>query len=255
MTDNLPLLLPDWPAPDNVHAAITTRAGGVSNAPWNSLNLGTHVGDDPLDVAENRHRLLRALQSVAPCDTPQWLNQVHGVVVIQAEPDTNVRTSLMPEADAVTTVAAGLPCVVMTADCLPVFFCDREGKRVAVAHAGWRGLCDGILEKTLQQFPEPAQVMAWLGPAIGPEKFEVGDEVRRAFVAQDAEADKAFVPSSQAGRWLADIYLLARQRLLKSGLMAIYGGGLCTVSDPARFFSYRRDGQTGRMASVIWRTA
>lgn len=255
MTDQLSLLTPDWPAPGNIHVVVTTRFGGVSKAPWSSLNVGTHVGDVPGDVASNRHRLLLALQAIAPCGTPQWLNQVHGITVIEAESDTHRRASFVPDADAVTTEEAGVPCVVMTADCLPVFFCDREGKRIAVAHAGWRGLCDGVLESTLRQFPEPAQVLVWLGPAIGPEKFEVGDEVRSAFLAQDADAVKAFVPSPHPGRWLADIYLLARQRLAVLGVTAIYGGGLCTVSDPARFYSYRRDGQTGRMASVIWRTA
>lgn len=255
MMQDLPLLLPDWPAPPHVHAVVTTRAGGVSASPWDSLNLGTHVGDDPAAVAANRRRLHQALQAIAPCDTPQWLNQVHGVAVVEAEPDARQRASHVPDADAVTTTQAGLPCVVMTADCLPVFFCDREGTRVAVAHAGWRGLCDGILEATLRQFPEPARVLVWLGPAIGPEQFEVGSEVRAAFVAQDAGAAAAFVPSRNAGRWRADIYQLARQRLRKSGVIAIYGGGLCTVCDAGRFFSYRRDGQTGRMASVIWRTA
>lgn len=253
--NGLPLLIPDWDAPANVHAAVTTRAGGVSAAPWDSLNLGTHVGDEPGHVQANRERLLRALQGISPCDTPQWLNQVHGTHVVEAEPDATRRTSHVPDADAVTTTLPGIPCVVMTADCLPVFFCDREGSRVAVAHAGWRGLCDGVLEATLRQFPEPATVLVWLGPAIGPESFEVGDEVRTAFVAQDAAATSAFVPSPGPGRWLADIYALARLRLRKAGVLSIQGGGLCTVRDPGRFYSYRRDGQTGRMASVIWRDA
>lgn len=249
----LPLLLPDWPAPPNVHAVVTTRAGGASAAPWDSLNLGAHVGDDPADVQANRERLEQSLQTISACKSPQWLNQVHGIQVVEAEPDAVRRAGHLPDADAVTTRLPGLPCVVMTADCLPVFFCDRDGRRVAVAHAGWRGLCDGVLEATVRQFPDPADVMAWLGPAIGPHAFEVGDEVRAAFMAHDERAVEAFTPSPRAGRWLADIYALARQRLVRAGVAAIYGGGLCTVSDPVRFFSYRRDGQTGRMASVIWR--
>jgi YfiH family protein len=250
----LPLLIPDWPAPRHVHAVVTTRAGGISSAPWASLNLGTHVGDDPAHVRINRERLVQALQSIAPCETPQWLNQVHGITVVEAEHDAGRRASHVPDADAVTTARPGVPCVVMTADCLPVFFCDRDGSQVAVAHAGWRGLCDGVLEATVRTFPEPAAVMAWLGPAIGPHAFEVGAEVRAAFMAQEEGAADAFVPSPNAGRWLADIYALARRRLQQSGVTAIYGGGQCTVSDPARFFSYRREGQTGRMASVIWRS-
>lgn len=250
----LPLLVPDWPAPPNVHAAVTTRTGGVSVSPWDSLNLGMHVGDNPAAVATNRQRLHNALQIIAPCGTPQWLNQVHGVAVVEAAPDAQQRAACVPDADAVMTTQAGLPCVVMTADCLPVFFCDRDGARVAVAHAGWRGLCDGVLEATLRTFPDPAAVLVWLGPAIGPEKFEVGDEVRAAFLAQDGAAVNAFVPSPHPGRWLADIYRLARQRLARQGVTSVYGGGLCTVSDARRFFSYRRDGQTGRMASAIWRS-
>lgn len=249
------MLLPDWPAPRNVHAVVTTRAGGVSAPPWDSLNLGMHVGDDPAHVRSNRERLLQSLQGIAACASPQWLNQVHGICVVEAEPDAVRRVMHVPDADAVTTTKPGLPCVVMTADCLPVFFCDRRGDRVAVAHAGWRGLCDGILEATLQSFPDPSQVMAWLGPAIGPDAFEVGSEVRAAFLAQNPQAAGAFRASPNAGRWLANIYGLARLRLERAGVGAIYGGGLCTVRDPARFFSYRRDGQTGRMASVIWRAA
>lgn len=246
------LLLPDWPAPAGVHAAVTTRVGGVSPAPWDSLNLGTHVGDDPARVRENRARLQAALVTLAPAQAPQWLNQVHGTRVVEAEPDAVRRTHSLPDADAVTTTAQQLPCVVMTADCLPVFFCDQAGTRVAVAHAGWRGLCDGVLEATLAVFPEPAQVMAWLGPAIGPEAFEVGEEVREAFLARQPAAAAHFRPSPNAGRFLADIYGLARLRLAAAGVTIVRGGGLCTFSDRERFFSYRRDGQTGRMASVIW---
>lgn len=251
----LPLLLPDWPAPRNVHAVVTTRVGGVSPAPWDSLNLGTHVGDDPASVQANRERLMQALQAISSCDEPQWLNQVHGIAVVEAESDVRRRAAFVPDADAVTTAQPGVPCVVMTADCLPVFFCDREGLRVAVAHAGWRGLCEGVLEATVRQFPDPAGVLAWLGPAIGPQAFEVGEEVRAAFMAHDIGVADAFVPSPNAGRWLADIYALARRRLMHAGVTAIYGGNQCTLSDPARFFSYRRDGRTGRMASVIWRDA
>jgi YfiH family protein len=252
---DLPLLFPDWPAPRSVHAVVTTRVGGVSAAPWTSLNLGTHVGDNPLHVQENRARLQQALTNVAPCAAPQWLNQVHGITVVEAAAEASLRKTWIPDADAVTTALAGVPCVVMTADCLPVFFCDQQGQRVAVAHAGWRGLCDGVLEATLRHFANPAQVMTWLGPAIGPAAFEVGDEVRAAFMTHDAAAAAAFVPSPNAGRWLANIYTLAKLRLAKAGVSAIYGGAACTVSDPTQFFSYRRDGQTGRMASVIWRTA
>lgn len=245
----LPLLRPDWLAPANVHAVVTSRLGGVSLAPWDSLNLGQHVGDDPAHVRQNRERLLGALQTIAPAQSPQWLNQVHGIRVVEATEESRAGA---PDADAVFTTRSQLPCVVMTADCLPVFFCDRAGTRVAVAHAGWRGLCDGVLESTLKCFPDPAQVLAWMGPAIGPAAFEVGEEVRQAFLLQDAGADAHFRPSPNAGRWLADIYGLARRRLAAAGVAAIGGGDLCTVSDSTRFYSYRRDGQTGRMASVIW---
>ncbi|MGH8493640.1 MAG: peptidoglycan editing factor PgeF [Moraxellaceae bacterium] len=248
----LPLLQADWPAPANVHAVVSTRAGGVSVAPWNSLNLGTHVADDADAVRENRKRLLRALQTLAPCSDPQWLNQVHGVVVADAEKNAARRCDYVPDADATFTTAKGLPCVVMTADCLPVFFCDKAGTQVAVAHAGWRGLCDGVLEATLAKFPKASEVVAWMGPAIGPEKFEVGAEVRTAFMAQQAEAENCFRPGESSGKWLADIYGLARLRLNAAGVSAVYGGGLCTVTDEQRFFSYRRDGKTGRMASIIW---
>lgn len=246
------LLRPDWAAPARVHAAVTTRHGGVSPAPWASLNLGMHVGDDPARVRENRARLQAALTAIAPARSPQWLNQVHGTRIVEAEPDAARRQDFLPDADAVTTALAQLPCVVMTADCLPVFFCDREATRVAVAHAGWRGLCEGVLEATVAVFPDPARVMAWLGPAIGPAAFEVGDEVRAAFLARQSEATACFRPSPNAGRFLADIYGLARLRLAVAGVTAVSGGGLCTFTDSERFFSYRRDGQTGRMASVIW---
>lgn len=254
MTDFLPLLHADWPAPANIHAVVSSRIGGVSLPPWHSLNLGIHVGDDPHHVAENRQRLLQELRKISACETPQWLNQVHGIAVVEAEQDRDKRALWLPAADAVVTAEKNIPCVVMTADCLPVFFCDKKGSRVAVAHAGWRGLCDGVLEATVQAFAHPADVMAYLGPAIGPNKFELGDEVRDAFLQRDSAAVTAFLPSVNAGRWMADIYALARQRLLLAGVSAVYGGELCTVSDPDRFFSYRRDGRSGRMAAVIWRS-
>ncbi|MDQ8038087.1 MAG: peptidoglycan editing factor PgeF [Pedobacter sp.] len=248
----LPLIKADWPAPPHVHAVVSTRAGGVSVAPWDSLNLGMHVADDAGAVRENRARLLSALQDIASCSEPQWLNQVHGVVVADAEKDAARRCDYVPDADATFTSEKGLPCVVMTADCLPVFFTDKAGTQVAVAHAGWRGLCDGVLEATLVKFPDVSEVLAWMGPAIGPEKFEVGEEVRAAFVAQQKEAEACFKPGATSGKWLADIYALARLRLNAAGVQSVSGGGFCTVTDEERFFSYRRDGKTGRMASIIW---
>lgn len=222
---------------------MTTREGGVSQAPWASLNLGDHVGDDPAHVAENRARLRQQL----PAD-PNWLKQVHSAAVVEAG-------SGEFEADAVFTRQAGSVCAVLTADCLPVLFCDRAGSVVAAAHAGWRGLADGVLEATVDamQVP-PGEVLAWMGAAIGPHAFEVGDDVRRAFVDPHPEAAAAFVPhpSGVPGKWLADIYQLARIRLEQMGVRAVYGGGRCTFSEAETFYSYRRDGVTGRMASLIW---
>ncbi|SDA89118.1 conserved hypothetical protein [Pseudomonas sp. NFACC15-1] len=234
-------LTPDWPAPARVKACVTTREGGVSLAPFDSLNLGDHVGDDPTAVAENRRRLIDRFVI-----TPAWLQQVHGIAVVEADP-TRVAT-----ADASWTATPGIACTAMTADCLPVLFCNRAGTRVAAAHAGWRGLANGVLEATLDSLAVPAnEVLAWLGPAIGPQAFEVGPEVREAFIAQRPEAVEAFAASPNAGKFLADIYQLARLRLAARGVTAVYGGGLCTVNDP-RFFSYRRNPRTGRFASLIW---
>jgi YfiH family protein len=240
----LTLLRPDWPAPPHVRAWVTTRGGGVSRAPFTALNLGDHVGDAPAAVAENRGRLAAALALPA---VPSWLNQVHGRTAVAAE-------SAVPgcEADAAYSHGAGGVCAVLTADCLPVLFCDRGGTVVAAAHAGWRGLAGGVLEATVAALGvAPADLLAWLGPAIGPDHFEVGDEVRAAFVAADAGAGAAFVPQGP-GHWLADLYALARRRLAAAGVGQVFGGGLCTVCDPERFYSYRRDGRTGRMASLIW---
>lgn len=239
------LLVPDWPVPANVRALQTTRRGGFSPAPWDSFNLGDHVGDDAGRVAANRAELRRDLPA-EPC----WLQQVHGVHAVDA-----AKTANLPTADASFSHRAGTVCAVMTADCLPVLFCDRAGTVVAAAHAGWRGLQAGVLEATLAAMAVPAgEILAWLGPAIGADAFEVGDEVRAAFVAHDPLAAAAFKPHA-AGKWLADIYLLARQRLQAAGVASISGGDFCTVNAPESFFSYRRDGVTGRMASLIWLVA
>lgn len=234
-------LIPDWPAPAGVKACVTTRAGGVSLAPFDSLNLGDHVDDSPEAVAENRRRLTDHFSI-----QPAWLKQVHGIAVAHADP------SLTATADASWTATPGIACTAMTADCLPALFCDRAGTRVAAAHAGWRGLAAGVLEATLDSLAvPPEEVLVWLGPAIGPQAFEVGPEVRETFVEQLPEAEKAFVPSQSAGKFMADIYELARLRLAARGVTAVFGGGFCTVTDP-RFFSYRRSPRTGRFASLVW---
>lgn len=234
-------LTPDWPAPARVRACVTTRADGVSLPPYDSFNLGDHVDDDPAAVASNRLKLTTTLG----CQ-PAWLSQVHGIRVVEADP-TRVEA-----ADASWSQTPGIASLVMTADCLPALFCNRDGTRVAAAHAGWRGLVNGVLEATLDALATPSdQILVWLGPAIGPDAFEVGPEVRDAFTAQHAEADAAFRTSANAGRYLADIYALARIRLAARGITAVYGGGFCTVSDP-RFYSYRRASRTGRFASLVW---
>ena len=236
------LITPDWPAPHNVRAVQTTRLGGCSLAPYDSLNLGEHSGDDALRVAANR----QSLNPFLPTE-PLWLMQVHGTDVVNA-----AVASCLPRADAAYATAANEVCVVMTADCLPVLLCDAAGSVVGAAHAGWRGLAAGVIEATVNAMrAPPARMMAWLGPAIGPQAFEVGEEVRTAFVTHDLQAAEAFQPHGQ-DKWLADIYLLARQRLHALGIECVYGGGYCTYSERERFFSYRRDGNTGRMASMIW---
>jgi polyphenol oxidase len=234
---------PDWPAPACVRALVTTRSGGVSIGPYAGLNLGAHVGDSAEAVEANR-RLLAAYLPARPV----WLEQVHGIEVVRAE---GVSGSAV--ADAAFTTQAGVVCTVMTADCLPVLLCDEAGSVVAAAHAGWRGLLGGVLERTVEALGvPPATLMAWLGPAIGPAAFEVGDEVREAFCSADDCAVGAFVAGNQAGKWLADLYALARQRLKAVGVGRVYGGTECTVTDAARFYSYRRDGVTGRFASLVW---
>ncbi len=237
-------IIPGWPAPSRVKALQTTRRGGVSAAPYDSLNLGDHVGDAPLAVERNRQLLSPLLPG-----EPVWLKQVHGVAVVNAD-----AASCLPQGDACVATQKGAVCVVMTADCLPVLLCDEGGSVVGAAHAGWRGLCEGVIEHTVQAMNAPPQkLMAWLGPAIGPAAFEVGAEVRAAFVAKQPQAAEAFISVPGAGgKYLADIYLLARQRLLALGITRIYGGGLCTHADGERFFSFRRDGATGRMGTFIW---
>jgi YfiH family protein len=237
-------LTPDWPAPASVKALSTIRQGGVSTGVYASLNLGSHVGDEPAAVLRNR--LLLEQDAALPA-TPAWLNQVHGTAVL----DLSKWQGELATADAAVSRQVGQVCLVMTADCLPVLFCNRQGTQVAAAHAGWRGLCEGVLEQTLAHFANPADVMVWFGPAIGPGQFEVGAEVRTAFMQKNAGANLAFVPQGDA-KYLANIYLLARQRLMAAGVSQFYGGEHCTFSEPELFFSYRRDGQTGRMASCIW---
>lgn len=248
-------IIPEWPAPARVRALSTTRAGsvpGASLAPFADFNLGAHVGDDSASVAANRARLRELLPA-----EPLWLDQVHGTRVIaagaKAEPGRNgARAGTPPEGDASVVCGPGTVLAVLTADCLPVLLCDRAGSVVAVAHAGWRGLCAGVIENAVRAMGVPAAgVLAWLGPAIGPRAYEVGGDVVAAFTRVDPAAAAAFAPRA-AGKFLADLYALARQRLAMVGVTAVSGGDACTYADAARFYSYRRDGRTGRMASLVW---
>jgi YfiH family protein len=237
-------IVPDWTAPARVGSLVTTRRGGLSVGVFASLNLGEHVGDDPAAVAANRELVRRRIAA-----RPVWLRQIHGTRVIDAADSAEPHP---PEADAALARQAGVACAVMTADCLPVLLCDTRGTVVAAAHAGWRGLLAGVIEATVAAMQASGQdLLAWLGPAIGPQAFEVGSEVRAAFVAADPDAAEAFCPSGN-GKWLANIYVLAWQRLAKRGITRVFGGGFCTVSETERFYSHRRDGRTGRMASLIW---
>lgn len=237
----------NWPAPINVHALTTTRLGGVSEYPYTSFNLGGHCGDNPEHVQQNRKILQTALNL---SNQVKWLKQTHSDIVIPFADYNNTN-----EADGIYTTQALQVCAVLTADCLPILVCNRAGTEIAAIHAGWRGLAKGIIEKGLNHFQSPpSEILAWLGPAIGPKVYEVGEEVLTAFLAQDPQSIQAFQPSPN-GRWLVNLYLLATQRLQKKGVTAIYGGDFCTYSDQPRFYSYRRDGQaSGRLASLIWLT-
>ena len=235
-------IVPDWPAPPGVRSLITTRNGGGSAGAYASFNLGLRTGDDEATVHANRQRLRAWLPQ-----EPKWLRQVHGAQVVVADGLAGI-----PEADASIARYAGTVCAVMIADCLPVLLCDEAGSVVGIAHAGWRGLSSEVIEHTVRATGvAPRGLLAWLGPAIGPDAFEVGNEVRDAFVTNDPAAAIAFMPYRQ-GKWLADLFTLARQRLARCGVQRVFGGGLCTHRDPARFYSYRRDPVTGRMAALIW---
>jgi hypothetical protein len=235
-------IVPDWPAPASIKAFVTTRAGGMSQGPFASFNLGVRAGDDAQAVAGNRARLRDRLPA-----EPKWLRQVHGSVVVDAD-----ALSDATEADASVARRPGTVCVIQVADCVPVLIADRSGTAVAAAHAGWRGLSSGVIEKTVERLAlAPGGLMAYLGPGIGPKAFEVGADVRDAFLARDAAAGSAFAPHAP-GKWMADLFRLARQRLAALGITQVYGGGDCTYSDPQRFYSYRREKTTGRMAALIW---
>lgn len=237
-------IVPEWPAPANVRALTTLRSGGYSRGPYASFNLAAHTDDDPEAVNRNR-QLLRECFNL-PGD-PVWLQQVHGSRIITAEAG-----AAGTEADGSWTRVAGAVCAVMTADCLPVLICDRQGSRVAAAHAGWRGLHAGVITQAVTVLEaDPAALMVWLGPAIGPRAFEVGAEVRQAFVDKSSLNRQAFVPGREQ-HWMCDLYRLARIELSMLGISAVFGGTECTYSDQRRFYSYRRDGATGRMASLIW---
>jgi YfiH family protein len=241
------LITPDWEAPRGVRAAFSLRTGGVSAAPFDSLNLGSQTGDDASAVRENQRRLAAAL---ALPGEPEWLEQVHGIDVVSLEDGASGGP---PKADASVTRVPGRVCVVRVADCMPVLFASTDGAAIGAAHAGWRGLAGGVLEATVRAMGvEPARLLAWMGPCIGSANFEVGDEVRAAFVSHGEGTGIAFTKNAR-GRWQCDLYALARSRLQAIGIRMISGGGWCTYADAARFFSFRRDGRTGRMAALIWR--
>ena len=237
-------LVPEWDAPPRVRAFVTTRHGGVSQGEFASMNLGKHSGDDPAHVEENR----LIVREHVP-ETPRWMAQAHGIAVADLDrlPDGQV-----PKADAAVLGSPGRVGAVLTADCMPLFLCDASGRRAGVAHAGWRGMAAGVIEKAVQAIGgRPSQVMAWMGPTIGPDAFEVGAEVRQAFLAMDPAAQGAFKPHAK-GKFMADLYELARQRLARAGVTQVSGGGFCTYTQGERFFSYRRKKESGRMGAFIW---
>ncbi len=244
--NTLEFIYPDWPAPAHVKALTTTRNGGFSVGPYASFNLSNLVGDEPGSVRRNRALLREVLK--LPSD-PIWLTQVHGSRVIDA-----FDAAPGGEADGCVTGTPGVVCAVLTADCMPIFICDRRSTRIGILHGGWRGLATGLIEEGLRKIQLPtANLLAWLGPAIGPSAYEVGDEVRQAFLRQDREFAGAFTPvPNRQGRWLADLYHIARRRLRAQGVQEIYGGLRCTLRERNLFYSHRRDGTCGRMASLIW---
>lgn len=248
MTEHsLQFIEPDWPAPVNVHAICTTRLGGVSAGKYATLNLGTHVEDVREAVLENRVRVRQALTLPAE---PVWLNQVHGTSVVDA-----AVASAGTTADGVYATRSGVVCAILAADCLPIFLCNRAGTEIALLHAGWRGLSTGIVAAGLKQLrSSPDQLLAWLGPAISAKAYEVGDDVRDAFLARHADAGTGFLPGRAPGKWFMDLYLLARQQLVVAGVSAVHGGNYCTATQADLFFSHRRDGVSGRMASLLWLT-
>jgi polyphenol oxidase len=246
LSESASLLDMEWELPRGVRAAFTTRLGGVSAAPWDSFNVATHVGDVAEHVATNRAKLRELLSLRAE---PAWLNQVHGVAVHEVD----VSSPGAPTADAAVTSRAGVACAVMVADCLPVLFSARDGSRVGAAHAGWRGLASGVLEHTVKALQLPGRdLMAWMGPCISRDHFEVGEEVREEFVNQDA-SDSAYFERNTRGRWQADLVALARRRLQRLGVIDVSGGDWCTFKDPERFYSHRRDGKGGRLVALVWR--
>ena len=250
MKPELELITPNWPAPDNIHAYSSTRISGESQGVYAGLNLAQHVGDESRVVEKNRRQLSAALDLP---NEPFWLNQVHQATALNSSVQQNtVKSSIVPSADASFSLQPNCVCAVMTADCLPVLLCNSQGNKVSAVHAGWRGLAEGIIENAVAGLNErPGRLMAWLGPAIGPQAFEVGEEVRHVFVEKFAQAEVAFT-QNRPGHYLADIYQLAHLVLASVGVKAIYGGEYCTFNDANHFYSYRRDGTTGRQASLIW---
>ena len=245
-------ITPNWPAPSNIHAYVTTRKGGQSTGDYNSFNLAIHVGDDNTVVTNNRDHLQKILQLSAE---PYWLTQVHGTRVLALD-EIDTKKINKPDADGSWTSQPNKICVVMSADCLPVLLCDQKGSCVSALHAGWRGLASVILEIGVKSLPvHSSQLIAWLGPAISIDAYEIGAEVREKFLKVDATAENAFRASDRAGHWYVDLYEIARQRLQSVGVTQIYGGEYCTHRDKELFYSYRRDGKTGRMASLIYLTA